>query len=273
MTQHKSFYSLFKYGLYLLLVIDCAWYMLEDFRAAEHLIGQRIDWPSLSTVLAQSIDSWAWLGLLFLFEYETSVLPAASLDSHRHRQLQAARAVCYVFVLYACYGYFAKVTLFVDSHPLPEPITACALVDHNLAYIHTLDDYEALSADNCAQLTSKQLVRLPRADLIGAPAAVKGALLLALTELINSIAWICVAVLLEIEVWIELVKHRRDWLHGLHLGLKIALYTTLAGAAVYWGMAGSFIDFWDASLWIIAFLFIEMNVFKWGVREVQTVPP
>jgi hypothetical protein len=273
MTRQHSFYPYFKYGLYLLLLVDCAWYMLEDFRSAEHLIGQRIDWAGVSTVLAQSVDSWAWLGLLFLFEYETSVLPAASLNVRRHRRLQAARIVCYVFVFYACYGYFAKVTLFIDSEPLALPATACTLVDQDLAYIHSLDDYEALTADNCAKFSGEQFVRLSGANLVGTPAAVQDALWLALTELINSIAWICVAVLLEIEVWIELIKHRRDWLHGLHLGLKIALYTILAGAAVYWGMAGTFIDFWDASLWIVAFLFIEMNVFKWGTGEVQAVPP
>jgi hypothetical protein len=32
-------------------------------------------------------------------------------------------------------------------------------------------------------------------------------------------------------------------------------------AAVYWWLEGDFLDFWDAFLWLFAFIFIEMNVF------------
>jgi hypothetical protein len=41
------------------------------------------------------------------------------------------------------------------------------------------------------------------------------------------------------------------------------LYLTLAIAAVYWGFEGEFLDFWDAALWLFAFVFIELNVFEW----------
>ena len=37
----------------------------------------------------------------------------------------------------------------------------------------------------------------------------------------------------------------------------------LFGAAAYWGVAGDFLDFWDAALWLFAFIFIELNVFEW----------
>ena len=45
--------------------------------------------------------------------------------------------------------------------------------------------------------------------------------------------------------------------------LKFITYAVLLGAAVYWGFAGNFIDFWDAFLWLVAFVFIELNVFQW----------
>jgi hypothetical protein len=44
---------------------------------------------------------------------------------------------------------------------------------------------------------------------------------------------------------------------------KFVLYTILFVAAVYWGIYGDFIDFWDAFLWLLAFFFIEMNVVEW----------
>ena len=45
--------------------------------------------------------------------------------------------------------------------------------------------------------------------------------------------------------------------------LKVVLYTTLVVAAIYWGFKGDFLDFWDAALWLFAFVFIELNVFEW----------
>ena len=33
--------------------------------------------------------------------------------------------------------------------------------------------------------------------------------------------------------------------------------------AAYWGFEGTFLDFWDAFLWLVAFIFIELNIFQW----------
>ena len=44
---------------------------------------------------------------------------------------------------------------------------------------------------------------------------------------------------------------------------KYILYSILFLAAVYWGVKGDFVDFWDAFLWLVAFVFIELNVFEW----------
>jgi hypothetical protein len=34
------------------------------------------------------------------------------------------------------------------------------------------------------------------------------------------------------------------------------------------------VDFWDAFLWLVAFVFIEMNIFQWQreVRELEQAP-
>ena len=40
-------------------------------------------------------------------------------------------------------------------------------------------------------------------------------------------------------------------------------YLVLLGAVAYWGVKGDFLDFWDAFLWLLAFVLIELNVFQW----------
>ena len=70
-------------------------------------------------------------------------------------------------------------------------------------------------------------------------------------------------VLLEIEVRLQLWGGvPRRFQRPLN-GIKVVLYLTLAVAAVYWGFEGEFLDFWDAALWLFAFVFIELNVFEW----------
>ncbi len=59
----------------------------------------------------------------------------------------------------------------------------------------------------------------------------------------------------------------RDLLTGTLLKinkyLKGFFYGLLFVCAIYWGFEGSFLDFWDAFLWLVAFIFIELNIFQW----------
>jgi hypothetical protein len=45
--------------------------------------------------------------------------------------------------------------------------------------------------------------------------------------------------------------------------VKGFFYAVLFVCAILWGLWGDFLDFWDAFLWLVAFIFIEMNIFKW----------
>ncbi|MFT6275292.1 MAG: hypothetical protein ACJAZ0_001386 [Halioglobus sp.] len=86
---------------------------------------------------------------------------------------------------------------------------------------------------------------------------------LAWTDIANSAAWIGVVIVLEIEVRLQLRGGISDKIMQVNKAIKLVLYALLFLAAVYWGYAGDFLDFWDASLWLFAFIFIELNIFEW----------
>ena len=137
------------------------------------------------------------------------------------------------------------------------------LVGGRWSVLVDFDEFIALTAANCRELgaTALQVIRLDH--VIATPAAFESAYDLALVDVINASAWILVVILLEIEVRLQLrggVPSKLQWLMN---GFKVVLYTTLALAAVYWGIEGEFLDFWDAALWLFAFVFIELNVFAW----------
>ena len=49
--------------------------------------------------------------------------------------------------------------------------------------------------------------------------------------------------------------------------MKFLLYGTLLIAVVFWMWKGDFKDWWDAFLWLVAFVFIELNVFEWRAES------
>ena len=55
---------------------------------------------------------------------------------------------------------------------------------------------------------------------------------------------------------------------------QLAGPTIIGSAAAYRGVKGDFLDFWDAFLWLVAFIFIEMNVSQWhGASRVPRISP
>jgi hypothetical protein len=92
---------------------------------------------------------------------------------------------------------------------------------------------------------------------------------LAWVDVINSAVWLLVVIVLEIDV--RLQEHNQ--LEGTFLRIsntsKFVLYGILLVAAIYWGFKGDFVDFWDAFLWLVAFVFIELNVFDWRQESLE----
>ena len=138
----------------------------------------------------------------------------------------------------------------------------CALVAQDWSLLLDLDDYTPLDADNCSGLAA-EVFRINGLNIVAEADVLRGAQYLAWVDVINSGAWILVVIVLENEVRLQLRGNLSAQIIYSTRYVKYTLYGILFGAAAYWGVKGSFIDFWDASLWLFAFIFIELNVFEW----------
>lgn len=84
----------------------------------------------------------------------------------------------------------------------------------------------------------------------------------------NAAAWLGVVLMLELEVRIP--PERVRW-HRVRSAMTWALYAALGGFVAAWavqglrGVGGALLDAWDAALWLLAFVAIELNVF--GLRK------
>lgn len=80
----------------------------------------------------------------------------------------------------------------------------------------------------------------------------------------NALTWLAVVLALELEVR---VAPERSGFHRIRRAATWALYAALCGFIVAWlwqargDASGAWLDAWDASLWLAAFIIIELNVF------------
>jgi hypothetical protein len=245
-----------------LLSLNIWLFLAEEIGSARFAIATGEEVAMGIQLFSATLDTLAWVILLLLFELETAVIPDERLRGPLRYGIHGVRMLCMLAIVMAFLGYFGEWLTLLPSELLVGD--ACVRVSEGWSYMVKLDDFVPLTAENCSQFGADTRLVSGLDSVIASPAGLLEGQRLALVDVINSAAWILVVILLEIEV-----RLLTRWGGGsrptasVANGLKIILYGTLVVAAVYWGFKGDFLDFWDAALWLFAFVFIELNVFEW----------
>ena len=261
--RQKAFRA-FKYTVYTLLVINVYLFFAEEWAAAPHRFVDGVGLADVIEGFAASIDTAAWVVLLLMFELETDTLEDEQFTPRMTFSLHALRAICYAVIIFAFYGYLTKLLYLLGAAPATGIDSLCALGDGNWAFAIDLDEYTIINANNCHSLSSANaFIQLTDSKALVDQAGYTDIVRLAWVDVINAAVWLLVVLILEIDVRLQ----ERNMLAGTALLIsnvsKYVLYTILLLAAVYWGIKGDFVDFWDAFLWLLAFVAIELNVFEW----------
>ena len=267
----RALYQLFKYSIYGLLTINVFVFFGEE------LLATRLEFPDgvaprdFFMAYAATIDTAAWVILLLMFELETWVLEDRHFTRAVSWSLHALRAICYLFILSAFYGYVVDAIFVYQTLPLASVTDLCRLAGQDWSYATTFGEYAEITITNCASFTNLNAFQ----QFAGTQAVVDAPGLadirfLAWVDVVNAAVWLLVVLLLEVDVQLQE--------HNLYEGLafflstvaKIVLYSILAVAVVIWAVKGDFVDWWDALLWLVAFVFIELNVFEWRQKSHET---
>ena len=256
-----DWFSVFKYLVYAALIANVALFFKDEWEAAAHVFQDGLPFARIIEGFAASIDTAAWVILLLLFELETCQLSDEILTRPIGLVIRGLRVLCYGVIVYAFTGYLGKAIGFGLYVPAGVADT-CAFAMQPFSLLVGLDEYQVLTAGNCAGITGALFVNEQTRTLAEAGALAQ-ATRLAWVDVVNSATWLLIVALLELDV--------RPGVKGLFPGrvaaasrhAKYLLYTVVVAAAGYWGIFGTLLDFWDAFLWIAAFVFIERNVFKW----------
>ncbi len=268
--DRDKIFQFFKYFVYALLTLNVYLFFAEEWTASAHRFSNGIDLPDIIEGFAASIDTAAWVILLLMFELETYVLEDQQFTKRVTWSLHGLRAFCYIFIVYAAYGYLTKLIYVYGAAPLANVSDICSLVDGRWAFAVDFDEYAILTAANCASFSAaNSFLQYPGIFAIVDQVGLVDIIRLAWVDVINASVWLLVVLVLEIDVRLQ-EKHK---LEAIALKLsnlsKYVLYSILFLAAVYWGVKGDFVDFWDAFLWLVAFVFIELNVFEWRQESLE----
>lgn len=263
-------YQLFrsvKYATYLALSFNVYLFFEQELTASDVSQLDALTVTAMIQLFSATLDTAAWLVLLLLFELETAVLPDDKLVGLNRWIIHGLRLVCGAAIVSAFFGYVGEWQVFFEATSIPA--APCTLIDQGWTLLTGFDEFVPLDAASCGAIGTDALQITALEQVVASPQAFTDARDLAMVDVINAGAWILVVLLLEIEVRQQLqggLPARLQWLFN---GAKALVYATLALAAVYWGFEGDFLDFWDAALWLFAFVFIEMNVFEWQ-RELDS---
>ena len=269
-----GWFAVFKTVVYLALTANIGFFFQEEWQAATHLLRAEVSAALVLEVFAASIDTLAWVVLLLMFELETHQLDDSRLTPAVNLSLILVRALCYGFIVFAFFGYVMKGLSLLNVVPLAVGVV-CDLAASEYQQMSDLDEFLPLAVSGCATsaLAASETLMVNQEDLWVVTmtdwSEIKH---LAWVDVSNAATWILIVIMLEFEVRIGLRRGVSVRVAALIKSTKLVLYSLLIVFAAFWGFAGSILDFWDAFLWIVAFVFIERNVFVWE-QELQRAAP
>lgn len=254
-------FQVFKYSVYLFLCTNIFLFLRKEWIAAAHRFPDGYGFSQLIEVYPSTIDTAAWFFLLMLFELETFIISDEQLKGRLKWVLRLGRGFCYSFVVYSFWGYITSYTWLVPFE-IVDIQAVCDIIGQS--WMVDTDTFKTISDENCANIAKgENFFKYADQDIYTDQRTLTLAIYLAIVGIINSLTWILVVVVLEIDVWLQLKNRFKGWIFKFSTIIKRILYSILFIAAVYWGISGKFLDFWDAFMWIVAFFFIENNLIEW----------
>jgi len=267
-----AWFTLFKYAIYAILVVNIGLFLFDDWNAARTAYGEDFGGMSLIGLFPSTIDTAAWVILLLLFELETWVISDATLKRKPVQySLSIGRLLAGSVIVYSLYGYWLIVLQSYALTPLADPAPICEMAARGYQLVESLGEYSPIAADQCQQFGSGEWLVHHQQLAVGPAESWQLAQRLAWLDVVNATVWVLVVIVLETDVWLQLRGRLEGVLMLLSRYIKALLYALLAVAVVAWVVMADWLSAWDAAIWLIAFVFIEMNILQWNAEISEQV--
>ncbi len=261
-------FPLLKVALFGSLALTSALYIRDDLRAAAQTLDAGSGFWEWLSWFAISIDYIAWYGLLLLYELQTALVDDARLRGGLQWMFNGLAFVFYMAVFYALAGYLGKLWLVLGAHPPPVDDLCEAGA---LSWMQALDQFVPVTTGNCGVLNQAlatgdllQLRLEPIVVLHGDYWGLGGAWSLAWADAIEGVLWIVALGLIQLEIVLQLKRELSVSLLANLQSAKVTIYAAIVVVTLYYSLFGRALDLYDSLLWLLAFLFIEINITDWN---------
>jgi hypothetical protein len=257
-SKWPSAFQILKYLVFITVLVNLVFYLTEDITSYLYL-DESASIADVLQTFAVTFDYVAWMTLAVLFEMETSARASAVSHGVRRWVVSGLTAVCYGVLVYAAYNYVVNLSDAYYYQPIASE-TVCGLVEDKFAYLDSSARPIELTAENCGAFAGEQVYRAEGDHLIVTHANLMALRKLSWVDIANAAAWLLVILIFQIEISLEQFNKLTKPRLVFCTAIKIFLYLVLAADAVYWTIYSSFIDYWDAWIWLLAFVLIDMNL-------------
>ena len=259
-----------KWFVYLSLFINFGIYFNDDWQAFQSSLGGEADLEETLESFSTSIDVMAWLGLVFLFELETYILPDEAFKGWVPRALLLLRLICYGSIGYAAYGYVA---IELDNFKVT-PITGlndlCTIADQGKSIQLDVINFETVTRENCEHISEgPPFFKIDQnVSVIDAP-TLTHVQKLGFVDVINAFTWLIIVFLIEVEIRMQSADRFGTRSLAWVRRVKTLFYGLLWINALIWLFTGYPMYTYDAMLWIVGFWAIELNLAEWEQERVE----
>jgi hypothetical protein len=266
--KRATWFQIFKYAVYAAVFMNVILFMNKELAAGMHRFSEGFTLDNFMEAFTATLDTAAWVILLFLFELETYILPHEKMKGYLKWVFRIIRAGCYVVIVSSFLGYCSNYN-WLSKFEKVSIESACSVKGES--WMVELDEFKKIEESNCEKLPEGTVFyKYENKNIYTDDYFLRETKWLAITDILNSLAWILVVLVLEIDVWLQLKNKFTGSVFRFSKYIKNVLYFILLCCAIYWGVFGDFLEFWDAFLWIVAFAFIEMNLFDWQKETEKT---
>ncbi len=259
-----------KWTVYLALILNTGVYFYDDWMVYKSVLAPGAPWADRFEQFATTIDMFAWLGLVFLFELETYALPDEAFKEWVTRSIHVVRLACYLGIAYAAYGYTINTLDYYNYDEVSGLTDLCQIADQGRSLQLDVVTYEPITAENCANFSAAA----PYFEFVGELSVIDTPGLdhsraLGGVDIANAFVWLIVVFLIEIEVRMQAAdRFGGGALKPVRI-LKTIFYGELIINAIIWLATGYPMYAWDAFLWIFGFWAIELNLAEWEQERTQ----
>lgn len=274
LLSHPRVARTLKYIVYGSLLINTGRYFLDDYLAMQAALPPDASLADYFTQFSTTIDMFAWVGLVFLFELETHAVPEEKWTTRLSAGIRTLRAICYLGIAYAAYGYTVEALENFDTTQVSGITNVCQLADKDASLQINVFAYTEITSDNCASLSSdNKFYHIANEVSFIDESTLKHVQWVQLVDIDNAYIWLIVVFLIEFEVWMQ-ARNRFSGsaLHATRIA-KTGGYIVLIANMFIWGFAGYYLYAWDAFLWIFGFWAIELNLAKLEMAREDELAP